>query len=110
MLFDTQPSGPYSPWPGKQTPETTKSVVYSGRRSMAKLGWQTQHFAKAAKTLIKHGVVTEPERQSRLDTCQGCEHFNPTRRTCGLCGCFMDAKAWIKTDTERLCPLDKWSV
>lgn len=44
-------------------------------------------------------------RESRLNLCLTCEHlFNPTN-SCKKCGCFVNAKTWIK-DTK--CPVNKW--
>ncbi len=61
--------------------------------------------------------VTQNKRAERLEVCKACEHFNPSTRSCGtllkrkkvkggtLCGCFMPAKASLKTEA---CPLKKW--
>ena len=61
--------------------------------------------------------VTQTKRAERLEICKSCEHFNPTTRSCGtllkrkkvkggtLCGCFMPAKASLKSEA---CPLKKW--
>ena len=57
-------------------------------------------------------------RASRLTTCEACEHFVPSTRSCGplvteaftdspLCGCYMPAKTKLKVAS---CPLDKWEA
>lgn len=63
--------------------------------------------------------VSQNTRAARLETCKGCEHFNPSTRSCGtllkrkkvkggtLCGCFMPAKASLKSES---CPLGKWAA
>jgi len=61
--------------------------------------------------------VTQNKRAERLEVCKACEHYNASTRSCGtllkrkkvkggtLCGCFMPAKASLKTEA---CPLKKW--
>lgn len=49
--------------------------------------------------------VDEEVRNSRLSICTNCEHlFKPTN-SCKKCGCFMNAKTWLKSAT---CPINKW--
>jgi rRNA maturation endonuclease Nob1 len=44
-------------------------------------------------------------REKRITICKSCpELFQPTD-TCKKCGCFVNAKTWIKNTT---CPLGKW--
>ena len=61
--------------------------------------------------------VSQNTRAARLEICRGCEHFNKSTRSCGtllkkkkvkggtLCGCFMPAKASLKSEA---CPIGKW--
>lgn len=61
--------------------------------------------------------VSQNTRAARLEICKGCEHFNKSTRSCGtllkkkkvkggtLCGCFMPAKASLKSEA---CPIGKW--
>lgn len=61
--------------------------------------------------------ASQNTRAARLEICKGCEHFNKSTRSCGtllkkkkvkggtLCGCFMPAKASLKSEA---CPIGKW--
>ena len=61
--------------------------------------------------------VSQNTRAARLEICKACEHFNKSTRSCGtllkkkkvkggtLCGCFMPAKASLKSEA---CPIGKW--
>jgi len=71
----------------------------------------------AAKTVLgvqEHGIAELTA--ARLNTCQGCEHFNPKFQQCGVCGCFMDVKATLLTNRNPAagrveithCPLGQW--
>jgi hypothetical protein len=44
-------------------------------------------------------------RESRLNLCLACDHLFKSTNTCKKCGCFMNAKTWIKGAT---CPVNKW--
>lgn len=67
------------------------------------------------ETYIKDGIIftkmtqedsdlaTLEQNQSRLEICQGCEHFNQDR--CGSCGCLLEQLMMYKTSK---CPLNKW--
>lgn len=44
-------------------------------------------------------------RETRLSICKNCEHLYTPTTTCKKCGCFMNAKTWIKNSS---CPLNKW--
>ena len=57
-------------------------------------------------------------RTERYNTCEGCEHFVTTTKSCGplvteaftdspLCGCYMPAKTKLKVAS---CPLGKWGA
>lgn len=55
--------------------------------------------------LDSNNYTTREERNSRFDTCKGCDRlFKPTR-TCRECGCFMALKTWLSSSE---CPLGKW--
>jgi hypothetical protein len=46
--------------------------------------------------------VGEEERERRLATCRGCEHYRPEQERCGQCGCFLRFKTkWA----GEACPL-----
>ena len=57
------------------------------------------------KTKLVNFILTEEEKNKRIDICNSCEFlFTPTR-SCKKCGCFVDAKAALaKAD----CPRSKW--
>ena len=44
-------------------------------------------------------------RIHRIDTCHSCDRFYAPTATCKECGCFMNAKTWLK---HAKCPLNKW--
>lgn len=63
-----------------------------------------------------HSIKTEappPIYKQRLDVCRGntrkgipqCEHLAFTNMNCGLCLCFVDVKARMKS---MKCPINKW--
>ncbi len=81
---------------------------------------------KVVETIARAGakavLAREPHGDSeltafRLSVCQGCGDFYKEDQTCGLCGCFMDIKAELKTNINprkrRLetthCPAGKWN-
>ena len=49
--------------------------------------------------------VTLKEYNARLSVCSGCDKYNHTLKTCGVCGCFMPLKAGASMMT---CPDNKW--
>ena len=63
------------------------------------------NFVKESVAFIKEGapVCSEEEYTERITLCYECEHFNSKKQSCGICGCFMPAKAGWKTSA---CPDD----
>ena len=62
--------------------------------------------------------VSAQKKADRLAICQACEHYVVNTKSCGplvteaftdskLCGCYMPAKAKLKTSS---CPLEKWDA
>jgi hypothetical protein len=49
-------------------------------------------------------VASREEYNARMKTCASCDQFDKLR--CYLCGCFIDAKAWLP---QEKCPLGKWA-
>ncbi len=47
--------------------------------------------------------VPQEIRDARLAQCHGCEYENGPK--CVLCGCFIEAKAWMPHED---CPIAKW--
>ena len=58
--------------------------------------------AWALRTFFKK---TELEYKRRLEICKQCDEYIPNINMCGVCKCFISAKARIKKQT---CPLGKW--
>lgn len=50
-------------------------------------------------------ITAYPEYRQRLDTCYACKHFIVESEQCGLCGCFVSAKAML---TSEACPKGFW--
>ena len=50
--------------------------------------------------------LVDPEtRQKRLSLCRDCQHYEPVKKTCKQCGCFLELKTRY---SHQSCPLDKW--
>ena len=69
-----------------------------------------RNFVKESVNFIKEGapVCSEDEYTERITLCSTCDKYNEDKQTCGICGCFMPAKAGWKTSA---CPDDppKWN-
>jgi hypothetical protein len=64
-----------------------------------------QAAEEKAVELINVVKIDEEIRNARLDLCLSCEHlFQPTEN-CKKCGCFVQAKTWLKSAS---CPIKKW--
>lgn len=64
--------------------------------------------AKAIAKNIRDGKdlkVSEQVFKTRLETCGGCNKFNPNMQRCDECGCFLQVKAKL---SGMKCPLNKW--
>lgn len=65
----------------------------------------TQATEEKVGELINVVKVDEGTKNFRMDMCLVCEHlFKPTKN-CKKCGCFMEAKTWLK---DASCPIKKW--
>lgn len=111
------PTGPCSAWPESRNeqlmeeyfPERLKKdrqlrnpKIEASAADMAK--GVAQNAARALRGRI------DPEiREERYNTCKACPAFRPDDKRCSKCGCFMEAKTWLKADPDQLCPLKKWS-
>lgn len=62
-------------------------------------------LVRSAATLVTQGRASQAERDSRLEVCNGCSSYIANQKRCSECGCFMEAKTWIKGAT---CPLGYW--
>ena len=58
-----------------------------------------------ATDIIETVKIDEETRNTRLALCLSCEYlFEPTQN-CKKCGCFVQAKTWLKNTS---CPIKKW--
>ena len=55
-------------------------------------------------------MVPEEVFKSRADICRGCEWFNKTNETCGVCGCFVTAIFGKAKFASEECPRGKWKT
>jgi hypothetical protein len=70
-----------------------------------KLKNKTSSIKSATVDLINVVKVDEDTKTDRMNICLSCEHlFHPTKN-CKKCGCFMEAKTWLKSAS---CPIKKW--
>ena len=70
-----------------------------------KLKEKLSYIKDATNTIIETVKIDEETRNTRLDLCLSCEHlFEPTQN-CKKCGCFVQAKTWLKNTS---CPIKKW--
>lgn len=53
---------------------------------------------------MKRIVTDRPTAKERLSHCMACPKLNKMG-ICGMCGCIMPAKVWLKNAT---CPESKW--
>jgi hypothetical protein len=60
---------------------------------------------QAAKKKIASFMATSATQSERMDACRECESFRAATKQCEKCGCFMEAKTWIK---DAKCPAGKW--
>lgn len=61
------------------------------------------NFAKAMVTFIGKGapIVNLKDYKQRINACGECPHLRKNHMRCGLCGCYVEHKAKMKTST---CP------
>jgi len=112
---ETYPTGPVSAWPKERNEELMKSQD-SGKRSVthvrevkASPGKMARGLLKTAAAAVTQGRVSKEIRDERYETCKECPFFVEKSKRCSDCGCFMEAKTWIKADKAMLCPKDKWA-
>lgn len=51
-------------------------------------------------------LVSDEIQKERLDTCKGCEYYDPEQVRCRHCGCFLEQKVKWALDS---CPIEKWA-
>lgn len=63
-------------------------------------------FLKAIVKYILYGQQTSIDIYiDRLTICRNCKNFNCEKWICKKCGCYLDKKAKMNTES---CPDDKW--
>ena len=111
----TYPTGPVSAWPQHRNEQLAKAHPQSQERKVKHATKVKASFSDMAKGLAQNsamalqGKVSKEVREERYDICKACPHFIEKSKRCSECGCFMQAKTWIKADPKRLCPLQKWA-
>lgn len=64
-------------------------------------------FLKALWKYILHGKrVDFFTYVHRLKLCETCEYLNSEKWSCDKCGCYLDKKCKMSSET---CPLNKWN-
>lgn len=68
---------------------------------------QVATFAKAVARHVAAGcpTVTPEEKVRRLALCRECPEFDAAKTKCRKCGCRLNLKVGMATET---CPLEKW--
>jgi hypothetical protein len=51
--------------------------------------------------------VDQAEQDRRLEICQKCDHYEPCAIRCKLCGCNLNLKTRLQSETGQ-CPAGKW--
>lgn len=66
-----------------------------------------KNFASEVTEYVKQGApnVTEQQYTERIQECDACPHLLRDEARCGLCGCFIEAKAKWQTSN---CPDGRW--
>ena len=107
------PTGPCSAWPEARNNKLME-IYFPERLSKknnpaikATAGEMAKGLAQNAARAIR-GRVSAEIREERYDTCKACPAFRENDKRCSECGCFMEAKTWLKGNPKGLCPLAKW--
>ena len=59
-------------------------------------------LSKTAELFLSVKKHNDPELTAkRIDTCNSCVHLNTKRRTCGMCGCYVDVKAKLERNVSK---------
>lgn len=72
---------------------------------------QVKNLSQLSGEVVKDVVtgqeifVSEEIKQSRLEECYSCSHYEKESKRCRACGCFLDYKTSVKSAT---CPIMKW--
>ena len=107
------PTGPCSAWPESRNKELMENY-FPERLSDKKDPTIKATSSEMARGLVQNaaramrGRISEEIREERYDMCKACPAFRQNDKRCSECGCFMEAKTWLKGDPKLLCPLKKW--
>lgn len=109
------PSGPCMGWPLSRNKPGPKLLgnqyasqeykVNHDEKVEASLADMASGLLKSTVQIVQRGRATEEERATRIDLCKKCEHFILKSKQCSQCGCYMEAKTWIKAAS---CPIGSW--
>ena len=67
----------------------------------------SRSIAELIELMPEEDRAAEPVRQKRLAVCVACRHL--LSGTCALCGCYVEARAAVKTQRCPDAP-DRWSA
>jgi hypothetical protein len=70
---------------------------------------KVKNVGGALGRFVKIGMktVSEKTKQKRLSICQGCEYYDKELMKCNVCGCYLEVKTKMASES---CPLNKWGV
>jgi hypothetical protein len=111
------PTGPVSAWPRERhnklfMQETGRMAgepaIKRDTKVKAGFGKMAKGLANVTYQAVKNGKVKKQVREERYEICKACPHFIEDSKRCSECGCFMEAKTWVKADPDLLCPKKKW--
>jgi hypothetical protein len=79
----------------------------SDRKPLPAFTEMASNLFTAAKDFVSDGgqLCDKQEYEQRLAMCAVCQYRN--NKNCSLCGCFIEAKAKIKSSS---CPIDRWNL
>lgn len=55
--------------------------------------------------ILKQKNISEEQAVERYDICKKCDFFEPSKKRCFKCGCFMPIKTLLRS---QKCPIGKW--
>lgn len=104
------PTGPCSAWPLSRNvagPGISGNIEETQKAQKVRvgLGQMAQNLVKTGISAVREGYLSKDQRNARYKTCEACPHFIDQSKRCSECGCFMEAKTWLKGAS---CPVGKW--
>lgn len=98
-------------WKDGQPPQedslTPILIQITNKQPMPGLLTQAANLGKAVVKHVIGGLQESPpeEYSRRLSICQVCDKLEPKEKRCRECGCFVETKAKMLSES---CPLGKW--